>query len=129
LVSYTQYYANLTKIQEQIAKDKRSKHHPEKHFKYKVEYTTSDDKYYKMKDLTVRSYLDLAERIGRDTLKMKDIEEDPEVSEDMEYESASKGKGHTKKKTKTAKNHLWKEFVKRAFVHTKLDEEIDQDFG
>jgi endopolyphosphatase len=125
ILSYTQYYANLTRIHEQIAADKKSKHDPEKYFNYEVEYTTNEDKYYQMKDLTVRSMLDLAERIGRDELKMhmhKDVEAEAEVEADAD---SSKHK----KKKKTAKNRLWKEFIKRAFVHTKPNEEIDQDFG
>jgi endopolyphosphatase len=117
LTSFTQYYANLTHIHEQIAMDKKSKHNVTKHFKYKVEYTTKDDKYYGMADLTVRSMLDLAERIGRDTLKIKS--ESRDSSEDVVSQH----------KAKTSKNRLWKEFIKRAFVHTKPDEEIDQDFG
>jgi hypothetical protein len=43
-----------------------------KFFKYEVEYITNDDKYYHMRDLTVQSMLDLAERIGRDELKTRD---------------------------------------------------------
>jgi endopolyphosphatase len=35
-------------------------------FIYEVEYNTTDDKLYRLKDLTVRSYVDLARRIGRD---------------------------------------------------------------
>jgi endopolyphosphatase len=118
ILSFTQYYANLTRIHEQIAADEKSKHDPEVHFKYEIEYTTNDDKYYQMKDLTVRSMLQLAERIGRDELKMHD-----EVLEEQHLDIWKD------KKKKTAKNRLWKEFIKRAFVHTKPDEDIDQDFG
>ena len=133
LLSITQYYANLTKIQELINADETSKHSPEKHFKYKVEYTTNDDKYYQMEDLTVRSMVDLAERIGRDTLKMKvadsGLASTEDEFEDGETDVTNEHTARRKHKTKTAKNRLWKEFIKRAFVHTKPDEEIDQDFG
>ncbi|EXJ59031.1 hypothetical protein A1O7_06462 [Cladophialophora yegresii CBS 114405] len=123
LLSFTQYYANLTQIHEQIRSDEKHKHHPERHFKYKVEYTTNNDKYYQMKDLTVRSWLDLAERIGRDSLKIKDQADGYELVEQHEREV------DPERKTKKLKNRLWKEFIKRAFVHTKPDEEIDQEFG
>lgn len=126
LISWAQYYANLTKIHEDIHGDVAGKN-PDKHFKYRVEYTTNNDSNYEMKDLTVRSWLDLAERIGRQKLQSLDLEEDENdlahALEDEPFEDANK------KKTKTAKNHLWRVFIKRAFVHTKPDEKIDQDFG
>lgn len=116
-ISYTQLYANLTKIYEEIEKDKKGTD-PDRHFQYHVEYTTNDDMY-GLKDLTVRSWLDLAERIGRDTLPKSEMDSVEDVTPQK----------HEKKKSKTAKNHLWKTFIKRAFVHTKADEEIEQDFG
>jgi endopolyphosphatase len=129
LLSFTQYYANLTQIHEQIRSDKKHHHNPEKHFKYKVEYTTKDDKYYKMKDLTLRSWLDLAERMGRNSLKIKDQADDPELVGARERETESANKVDDRRKTKKVKNRLWKEFIKRAYVHTNPDEEIDQEFG
>ncbi|KIW67634.1 hypothetical protein PV04_06871 [Phialophora macrospora] len=129
LLSLTQYYANLTQIHKQIRSDQNHKHDPEKHFKYKVEYTTNNDKYYQMKDLTLRSWLDLAERMGRHSLKIKDQAEDPELVEQPQHETESTDEVDGRPTTQKVKNRLWKEFVKRAFVHTKPDEEIDQDFG
>jgi endopolyphosphatase len=131
LLSITQYYANLTKIHEQIRADK-SRHNPEKHFKYKVEYTTNGDKYYQINDLTVRSMLNLAERISRDKLKLSGAEPDLDWTEKVENDGVdltSEQAAGRKQMSKTAKNRVWKEFIKRAFVHTKPDEEIDQDFG
>ncbi|KAH0843256.1 Endopolyphosphatase [Fonsecaea pedrosoi] len=124
LVSLTQYYANLTRIHEQMHQDKSSKNDPYKHFAYVTEYTTKNDSAYRIQDLTVRSMLDLAERMGRDSLKLSD-EDLEDVERDVDL---SKNKGD-KHKTKTRKNHLWKVFIKRAFVHTKPDDEIDQRFG
>ncbi|KAI4865550.1 Endopolyphosphatase [Hypoxylon rubiginosum] len=86
LRGFTQYYANLTYINNDMAlddsdddnasgahwdagkhKDKLPKHDKPKPraFGYEVEYTTFDDKIYKLKDLTVRSLLRLAHRIGQ----------------------------------------------------------------
>ena len=88
-LSYTQYFANLTYINNDFQQDgsltdaasddsdavangkwkegkyrgkrpkKGTKPHPRK-FEFQVEYNTSDDKLYGLEDLTVRSYLDLA---------------------------------------------------------------------
>ena len=92
LTGYTQYFANLTHINNDYAplpndtdtdtdsgdldgeKWREGKHkgknpkekppHPRK-FKYEVEYNTFSDKAYNLKDLTVKSYLKLAHRIGK----------------------------------------------------------------
>ncbi|KAI1473443.1 Endopolyphosphatase [Daldinia eschscholtzii] len=88
LKGFTQYYANLTYINNDVTTDsddgddedvsswswnagkhwnKKPKHAKPKprEFAYEVEYTTFDDKIYKLKDLTVRSMLRLAHRIGQ----------------------------------------------------------------
>ncbi|EXJ77670.1 hypothetical protein A1O3_09899 [Capronia epimyces CBS 606.96] len=126
LISFTQYFANLTAIHGKIQQDQTLKE-PYKHFSYQKLYTTNNDSKYGMPDLTVRSWLDLAERIGRNQLPRSDGQDSgPELSEQPEIGGIGE---EEKKKTKTAKNHLWKVFVKRAFVYTKPDGEIDQDFG
>jgi endopolyphosphatase len=123
----------LTQIQQDIESDKKGKH-PDKHFRYQVEYNTSSDDHYEMPDLTVRSWLDLAERIGRkklSTLEATESEPDEaqlDQSDDLQS-SKTDDLEEQKKKAKVVKNHLWKIFVKRAFVHTKPDDEIDQNFG
>ena len=84
-LGYTQYYANLTRINNDFTngneddllaeerwhggkhegkrpKEKSKKHH--KDFKYEVEYDTRNDSIFGLKDLTVRNYIDLAGRIG-----------------------------------------------------------------
>jgi endopolyphosphatase len=177
-LSWTQLYANLTTINAAFEANRSAKArlelHPEDHWggaqgkkghveryaaaaadfvTFETEYTTNKDKYYKMTDLTVRSWLELAERIGREELAHPSSESseagdlDPSSSSDtfadadqsevvddgsME-ESSKKKKGKKKKgkkgKKKKMKNHLWKEFLHRAFVHTKLDEELDDTFG
>ena len=89
-LSYTQYFANLTVINNDftgdtiaLAKDnsveaegwKEGKHHDKKpkdknpkpkpkEFKFEIEYDTRNDSIFSLKDLTMRSYIDLASRIG-----------------------------------------------------------------
>lgn len=185
LTGYTQYFANLTHINNdfvestvndvspntifgleidedgvvQMGKWKEGKHgkhqgkkprpkpHPKK-FKFEVEYDTKTDKRYKLKDLTVRRFVDLAERIGHDAAKSKALEseeqfeedvysdeEDDTFSDDEEEIDAEKRKGKKHKKGKKGKkkphkkNSAWYTFVKRAFVSTMDPSEIDELFG
>jgi endopolyphosphatase len=125
-LSYAQYYANLTYINNEIANIKPRESNNEtlsadvaaiphlKHFKYEIEYDTKEDKIYQMQDLTMRSYLDLAVRIGR-----KELEESSDLS------VARKAKGVVVRKHK---NRVWHNFVKRAFVLTKPDEELEDKY-
>jgi endopolyphosphatase len=124
LTGYTQYFANLTRINNDFVSDsvtdnathsvfglelgdngdidtskwKEGKHHghqgkkprPEPHpaeFAFEVEYDTRTDKMYKLKDLTVRSFVDLGRRIGRQSPKSKALEvesQDDEMDTDIE---------------------------------------------
>ncbi|KAF2657526.1 Endopolyphosphatase [Lophiostoma macrostomum CBS 122681] len=191
LLGYTQYFANLTHINNDFVvspssgseepfqsedgddevhehkwkegkhkqhqgKKPRPKPHPKK-FKFEVEYDTRSDKKFKLKDLTVRGYVDLARRIGQDEAKAKFIEldvtdgeedlegddafEDESDDKDVEVESEDqddevdtekkkkkKGKKH-KHKHKHSKNDAWYTFVKRAFVGTMDPREIEETFG
>lgn len=91
LLGYKQYFANLTHINNvDIAstiesddntnkvwrpnrwregkhgdKKPNSKKPKPREFNFEIEYTTYDDKLYKLKDLTVRSFVDLAYRMGQ----------------------------------------------------------------
>ncbi|KUI65865.1 Endopolyphosphatase [Cytospora mali] len=82
LTGYTQYFANLTHINNDMTGqfddletekwregkhgDKKPKSKPRPHkFKFEVEYTTYEDKLYNLTDLTVRSFVDLAYRMGQ----------------------------------------------------------------
>lgn len=82
LTGYKQYFANLTHINNLIAKqtrdleaerwregkhgDKKPKTKPKpRKFKFEVEYSTYDDKLYNLTDLTVKSFVDLAYRMGQ----------------------------------------------------------------
>ncbi|KAI1097993.1 Endopolyphosphatase [Jackrogersella minutella] len=173
LKGYIQYYANLTVINNDIAvdgidgdelsstkwnagkhKDKKPKHaKPQpKEFTFEVEYTTFDDKIYKLKDLTVRSLLRLAHRIGKTSAESIEPDNDYELDDDDEdgnddidnakdeqssededesdnglevekKKKKKKGKGHKMRNTK-----IWLHFLKHAFVSTKsIDELKDLD--
>jgi endopolyphosphatase len=108
-LSYIQYFANLTTINEKATTNNYSA------FKYELEYDTKTDKRYGMKDLTMRQYLDLAERMSRKTLQETGEEEDVDRAGEVQA-------------VKTT-NKVWHAFVKRAFVMTKPDEQLDDEFG
>lgn len=90
LLSWTQLYANLTKINTAVAKELQSQdNHAEietnndlqtemmkKHFSFEIEYMTNNDSAYSMQDLTVPSWLDYAEKIGRNKFSPKQIDLD-----------------------------------------------------
>lgn len=96
LLSYTQYYANLTRLNEEASQAKKSPR-----MEFEVEYTTNDD-VYDMSDLTVRSYLELATRIG----------------EAGEVSSQKKGKV----------NAVWRAFLERAFTGYMDVDELEESF-
>lgn len=163
LLGYTQYFANLTHINNDEAiipeapesengiyadkwqpgkhKGKNPKHKPEpKPFQFQVEYDTFTDPIYKLKDLTMRSYIKLAHRIGKYKPEKGDSIEELEDEtidvtgtsdddSDDELEVDKKKKKHKKKKhhKQHEKNKVWLRFVRRAFVGT-LDEEELQTF-
>ncbi len=95
LLSYTQYFANLTRINEKIASE--GSHSPR--IDFEVEYSTHDDGICQMPDLTVRSFLDLAIRIGEDGATATD--------EGISSESAI---------SNTKVNEAWRTFLSRAFT-------------
>ncbi|KAI4174702.1 MAG: hypothetical protein LQ343_002073 [Gyalolechia ehrenbergii] len=122
LLSYTQYFANLTRINAAFVSPGKS---PIPKFNYELEYDTRNDTIYGLSDLTVRSYIDLAARIGKykpgqDLLSdaWEDVEDNPAMSK--------KKKHHKKRK---AINKLWYTFVNRAYVGAKDDEELRDQFG
>ena len=160
-LGYTQYYANLTVINNDFASEsgssshgglvedegwKEGKHrgkHPKdkgrklksKDFKYEVEYDTKDDKTFGLKDLTVRSYISLAARIGQykphgnriglnlmaTSASEGDDKTDDRTTKDKKHKQKrkhSKGKGKGKGKKRKDANQAWLTFVRRAFVGT-----------
>ena len=157
-LGYVQYFANLTEINNDFVpehsddiddagwrkgkhhgkhpKEKGSKPHP-KPFVFEVEYDTRNDSIYKMKDLTVMSYIDLAARIGQyrpdegDRIQDADYDVDGRDTGDMTAtkKGGKKGKKHRKHKKRKAINKVWFAFVKRAFVGSREDEELHNEFG
>lgn len=111
-LSYTQYYANITRINEQIAKSSNhddNNTNVDNHFGFEVEYDTRVDRIYKMKDLTVRSFFDLATRIvdnKRNTPPDYTEEDNNDVDDQKDK----------KKKKKKQKDRVWRTFLDRAFV-------------
>ncbi|KAI0013419.1 Endopolyphosphatase [Xylariaceae sp. FL0662B] len=162
---FTQYYANLTYLNNDIApqsiddevspmgwdagkhKDKKPKHDKPRprEFSFEVEYTTFDDKIYRLKDLTVRSLLDLAHRIGQasstkavdgyecedgndneteDDVEPGDDELDDTLEIDKKKKKKKKGKKHKGGKKKKKDNKVWLHFLRHAFVSTRSKDEL-----
>ena len=129
--SYTQYFANLTRINPEFASPWKSKHAK---FTFEVEYDTKNDTVFELEDLTVRSYLDLAARIGdyrprKDDLlstRTDDIEDDMSAAKKKKHKKNKKHKKHKKQKKI---NKTWFAFVNRAYVGTKDQEDIHDRFG
>ncbi|KAI5466745.1 Metallo-dependent phosphatase-like protein [Mariannaea sp. PMI_226] len=150
LTGYTQYFANLTHINNQVedtaegdlSNESLENDKPKpREFKYEIEYSTFTDKVYKLRDLTVRSYLKLAYRIGKQELEgvsTEEIDEIDELNEDdnddtmgSEDETSAerqdkkkKKKKEKNKKPKEKLNKTWRQFVRRAFVSTISEKEL-----
>lgn len=148
--SYAQYYANLTEIysrdSEKSDPDENTDSRKDLDL-YQVEYDTKNDKVYRMKDLTVRSYFKLAKQMSKRDLRLQDL--DPVESEtDSETESSSDSESdfedspesntenkqpnkidtqskHNQTNKKKHKNHVWRTFLDRAFVGLMPDDELD----
>lgn len=138
--NYTQYFANLTYINndieaeaiedqgwrdgDHVGKQPKNPQPKPREFRYEVEYETRGDKFFKLPDLTVRSFLKLAYRIGGGEVKGLEFEgededdDDDEEEQDDEVDADRKGKKHKKKKKKHHKNKAWLHFLDRAFVRT-----------
>lgn len=131
--SYTQYFANLTRINAEFASPRKSKYAK---FTYEVEYDTKNDTIFELEDLTVRSYLGLAARIGdfmprKDDLLstiMDDIEDNMSAAK-KKKKKHKKNKEHKKHKKQKRINKTWFAFVNRAYVGTKDQEDIHDQFG
>lgn len=154
LTGYTQYFANLTYINNDLThldledskwrdgdySDEDPQHKkPKPHdFNFEVEYSTFDDRVYKMKDMTVMSYLKLAYRMGIKKKKGKsnalDVWGDFEDDDDETVDIAALDNDLTEvgdvdgvqdeddeeldSQKKKKKNKTWLHFLERAFVGT-----------
>ncbi|KAI5303904.1 Endopolyphosphatase [Ascosphaera pollenicola] len=115
-LSYTQYYSNITKIEEEaedallVNKKKYGNDHQKypPNFGYEILYDTKEDGIYKMKDMTVRSYLHLAKKIGKGWKKEK------KARESVTSEEGSGDGGSVENAVK--KNQVWQTFISRAFT-------------
>ncbi|KAI2635476.1 Metallo-dependent phosphatase-like protein [Xylaria nigripes] len=172
LLGYTQYYANLTEINNDITSNSEDdtaswwawslgKHKSKslkneapqpREFQFEVEYSTFDDKIYRLQDLTVRNLVKLAYRIGQVSAKSSraedgsgaiysdevgelnrdddedddydDEEEDEEeVEEDTHANDLARG-GKKNKKKKQKGRKVWLHFLKHAFVSTKTKKQL-----
>ncbi|RAK97084.1 endopolyphosphatase [Aspergillus ibericus CBS 121593] len=141
-LGYTQYYANLTKINSQMAKHQevladdldQGDAHEMKHrdvFTFEVEYDTRHDKLYKMDDLTVRSFFKLAKRIAKNRLGKDDLWAQDATADEFDTDAESVDNSgedleiEKKKKNKKPKNRVWRAFLERAFVGTLDSDELD----
>jgi endopolyphosphatase len=93
-LGYTQYFANITRLHEEIAASQSS----DPRIDFEIEYNTNDE-VYQMKDLTVRSFFQLANRIAE---------------EDEANGKAQANADWTQKKKPM--NSVWRAFLMRAFV-------------
>lgn len=151
-LGYTQYYANLTRINGH-KKSTEGGHlelrdTEDRGFRYEVEYDTRTDKIYKLKDMTVKSYLKLAMEIvdgtrrgnkkkkktasdcteGLDGCDDDGDEWDDVDTEEVEVEAGTDdvqtegGRVPRKRHHHKKKDRIWQAFVKRAFVGTIEDD-------
>lgn len=153
LLGYTQYFANLTHINNDFlgessaavgserwkeghhhGKVKKGKPNP-KTFEYKVEYDTFSDKVFGLKDLTVRSYVDLAKKIAKSKTGSNSAAIESETSEQVADSQSEEGMHADRKGKKKKKKHhkhsnkTWLAFVRRAFVDTMDPTDVKQQFG
>jgi endopolyphosphatase len=145
---------SIERWNEGLHRGKKPGHEPKpRPFQFDVEYSTFDDKVYKLKDLTVHNMLKLAYRIGQFSTKAHtsadDLEEvglrleaypesvndvddvDNDTNDDsgdeLEFEDESKDgeKGNGKKgKGKKQQNKVWLHFLRHAFVSTVSEKDL-----
>ncbi|KAL8846813.1 MAG: hypothetical protein Q9221_008121 [Calogaya cf. arnoldii] len=132
--SYTQYFANLTRINAEFTSPRRSKHAK---FTYEPEYDTKNDTIFGLEDLTVRSYVNLAARIGDYKPRKDDVlstatnenEDDISATKKKKHKKHKKNKKHKKHKKQKKLNKTWFAFVNRAYVGTKDADDLHDQFG
>lgn len=147
LLGYTQYFANLTYINNDMTTDEeeidadsvdsvdsvdslkwREGKHGDKEpkkgkphkFQFKVEYSTFTDKIYGLTDMTVNSLLEMAYRMGKKKAKTGSI--------DVEGNAAgvSADVPATDEVSTTKTNKVWLHFLRHAFVSSVSPEELEK---
>ncbi|KAK4103112.1 carbohydrate esterase family 4 protein [Parathielavia hyrcaniae] len=148
LTGYTQYYANLTHINNlNLTSDDTTTaaaldfnidggggQQEGWEFAFEVEYSTFEDRIYRLEDLTVKSLVRLAVRIGHGEDEGEEEEqvsddgddetEDDEEEEEVETEKKKKKKhkgGKGKKGKKRKQNKTWLHFLRHAFANHQTD--------
>jgi endopolyphosphatase len=152
-IGYTQYFLNLTKYnnpqtnehvetsdelrKRNVATD--GKGHAK--LQFEVEYDTRTDRTYKLKDLTVRSYVRLARAIVDASSRKKKksasgllvgqddgdgFDSEDSVEEGDQVQAGKKKRKKKKKHKNKARDKVWHTFVKRAFVGTVGGKELKQ---
>ncbi|KAI9676967.1 MAG: Endopolyphosphatase [Caeruleum heppii] len=104
-------------------------------FSFVLEYSTANDTTYKLKDLTIRSYLKLARRIGNfegnqilsANINVNQIDDSPEWLETLTKDR--KHKKHRKHHKHKRGDEVWYTFLRRAFVGAVDEEEIHGRYG
>ncbi|CCX12225.1 Metallo-dependent phosphatase-like protein [Pyronema domesticum] len=152
MMSYKQYFANLTKANEihehnliMEARGELRKRDNTAQVQYEIEYDTAHDDVYKLQDLTVGSYVDLARRMvdarnndkdhkstvvateeETDIVNTADLEDDIDITDDNVVDADKKKKKKQKKKKKgnKARDKVWHAFIKRAFIGTIDDDDV-----
>ncbi|KAJ5091778.1 Endopolyphosphatase Ppn1p-like protein [Penicillium alfredii] len=109
LLSYTQYFANLTRI------NAAAEGQQDPRVDFEVEYSTNDD-IYQMKDLTTRSFFQLASQIGEDDgIQKKELAGGDSPVPDSDPSTRRRKKA----------NKVWRAFLSRAFVGYLDVDELD----
>lgn len=158
LVRYTQYYANITHINNDFhgssapdksdldaqkwkeGKHKGKKPHNKDHtpdpkdFKFHVHYDTKDDDVYKLPDLTMPRLVDLARRIGDfkpsdSAVDVQQADDDSDADEVYSLKKKKKHKKHGKGAKRTKRNEPWYTFMSRAHVATISEKDLEDEFG
>lgn len=178
LLGYNQYFANLTYLNNDIIASsgnwvddtegqqwRDGKHGRKKPkglkpkplgFSFEIEYTTFNDSIYNMTDLTVRSFVELAYRMGRSSKansaqsmfpggglaensdksddELLEIQTDENLDEfggeDLDAFTNRKDDNKMKNKKKAKDfNKTWLHFLRHAFVSTVEDEELKEKFS
>ncbi|KAL6718159.1 Endopolyphosphatase [Lecanora helva] len=158
-LGYTQYYANLTRINGDFTpneddlgsnrwhngkhsgkKPKEKSKHPKK-LRYEVEYNTRHDSVFDLQDLSVRSYVELASRIGQYRSHANVLHLGEETASTNTNTSCDSNGVSLQKNKKYRKHHgkkhrhrkaiekIWFAFVNRAYVGTRDDEDLHDQFG